>query len=150
MRVRSADDPLPAVADQPSSRDQKTDAQESEQAATNKLGNHGQFIIGRGQAAFPCSVWTTQLYGISRQSRPQGGFSSIAALRRPINWAAMGKFPMIARVISILETFARDESGGEVLEYALVAGLIVVAAISLIKSVGTKVLARWTSLNSSM
>jgi len=57
---------------------------------------------------------------------------------------------MIARVISILETFARDESGGEVLEYALVAGLIVVAAISLIKSVGTKVLARWTSLNSSM
>lgn len=44
----------------------------------------------------------------------------------------------------------RDDSGGEVLEYALVAGLIVVAAISVIKSVGTKVLGRWQSLNSSM
>jgi len=45
---------------------------------------------------------------------------------------------------------ARDEQGGEVLEYALVAGLIVVAAIAVIGSVGTKVLARWNSLNSSM
>ena len=45
---------------------------------------------------------------------------------------------------------ARDEQGGEVLEYALVAGLIVVAAIAVIGSVGTKVLARWNSLNSSL
>ncbi len=44
----------------------------------------------------------------------------------------------------------RDESGGEVLEYALVAGLIVIAAIATIASVGTKVLARWNSLNASM
>jgi len=44
----------------------------------------------------------------------------------------------------------RDEQGGEVLEYALVAGLIVVAAIVIIASVGTKVLAKWNSLNSSM
>ncbi len=43
-----------------------------------------------------------------------------------------------------------DEQGGEVLEYALIAGLIVVAAIAVIGSVGTKVLARWNSLNSSM
>jgi len=43
-----------------------------------------------------------------------------------------------------------DERGGEVLEYALIAGLIVVAAIAVIGSVGTKVLARWNSLNSSM
>ena len=43
-----------------------------------------------------------------------------------------------------------DERGGEVLEYALIAGLIVVAAIAVIGAVGTKVLARWTSLNSSM
>ncbi len=50
---------------------------------------------------------------------------------------------MFARVI-------REESGGEVLEYALIAGLIVVAAISAITSVGTKVLARWSSLNHSM
>ena len=44
----------------------------------------------------------------------------------------------------------RDERGGEVLEYALIAGLIVVAAIAIITKVGTKVLGRWTSLNSSM
>jgi Flp pilus assembly pilin Flp len=43
-----------------------------------------------------------------------------------------------------------DESGGEVIEYALIAGLIVIAAIASISSVGTKVLARWTSLNHSM
>jgi Flp pilus assembly pilin Flp len=43
-----------------------------------------------------------------------------------------------------------DEKGGEVLEYALIAGLIVVAAISVIGKVGGKVVARWSSLNSSM
>ncbi|HMB95024.1 MAG TPA: Flp family type IVb pilin [Tepidisphaeraceae bacterium] len=43
-----------------------------------------------------------------------------------------------------------NEDGGEVLEYALIAGLIVVAAIAVIGSVGTKVLAKWTSLNSKM
>ena len=43
-----------------------------------------------------------------------------------------------------------DENGGEVLEYALIAGLIVVAAIAVIGAVGTKVLARWTSLDSGM
>ncbi len=44
----------------------------------------------------------------------------------------------------------RDENGGEVLEYALIAGLIIVAAIASISTVGTKVLARWTSLNASI
>ena len=43
-----------------------------------------------------------------------------------------------------------DESGGEVLEYALIAGLVVIAAIAVIGAVGTKVLARWTSVNDSM
>ncbi len=49
-----------------------------------------------------------------------------------------------------LARLVRDEQGGEVLEYALIAGLIVVAAIAVIGSVGTKVLARWNSLNSGM
>jgi Flp pilus assembly pilin Flp len=44
----------------------------------------------------------------------------------------------------------RDEQGGEVLEYALIAGLIIVAAIVTISAVGGKLLARWQSLNSSM
>ena len=43
----------------------------------------------------------------------------------------------------------KDEQGGEILEYALIAGLIIVAAIAVISSVGNKVLARWTSLNAS-
>jgi pilus assembly protein Flp/PilA len=53
-------------------------------------------------------------------------------------------------VLNTLVKVLKDEQGGEVLEYALIAGLIVVAAIAVIGSVGTKVLARWGSLNSSM
>jgi len=51
---------------------------------------------------------------------------------------------------NIVGKLLNDEQGGEVLEYALIAGLIVVAAIAVIGAVGTKVVARWTSLNSSM
>jgi Flp pilus assembly pilin Flp len=55
------------------------------------------------------------------------------------------------RLHTIRASFGRimgDENGGEVLEYALIAGLIVVAALSVIGSVGGKVVAKWTSLNS--
>ena len=51
---------------------------------------------------------------------------------------------------NLFDKLITDEQGGEVLEYALIAGLIVVAAIAVITSVGSKVLARWQSLNSSM
>ena len=51
---------------------------------------------------------------------------------------------------TLLNKLVRDEQGGEVLEYALIVGLIVVAAIAAVTSVGTKVLAKWTSLNSSL
>ena len=51
---------------------------------------------------------------------------------------------------NLVAKLVRDERGGEVLEYALIAGLIVVAAITVIGAVGNKVLARWQSLNSSM
>jgi pilus assembly protein Flp/PilA len=44
----------------------------------------------------------------------------------------------------------QDDAGGEVMEYALILGLIVVAAIAVIGAFGTKVVARWTSVNSSM
>lgn len=43
-----------------------------------------------------------------------------------------------------------DDSGGEVIEYVLIAGLIIVATITTIAAFGTKVLARWTSVNASM
>lgn len=48
---------------------------------------------------------------------------------------------------NLVSKLVSDERGGEVLEYALIAGLIVVAAIASISAVGGKVLARWTSLN---
>ena len=51
--------------------------------------------------------------------------------------------------MNLLKNVIRDENGGEVLEYALIAGLIVVAAIAVITSVGGKVLARWQNLNNS-
>jgi pilus assembly protein Flp/PilA len=53
-------------------------------------------------------------------------------------------------MLSIITRFLRNESGGEVLEYSIVTGLIVMGAISIIGKVGTKVLARWNSLNSSL
>ena len=42
------------------------------------------------------------------------------------------------KLCTTLCAVARDEQGGEVLEYALIAGLIVVVAISVITSVGGK------------
>jgi pilus assembly protein Flp/PilA len=51
---------------------------------------------------------------------------------------------------NLFSKLVKDEQGGEVLEYALIAGLIVVAAIAVIGAVGGKVVAKWTSLNSSM
>ena len=51
---------------------------------------------------------------------------------------------------TLMNRLIKDDRGGEVLEYALIAGLIVVAAIAVITSVGGKVLARWNSLNNSL
>jgi Flp pilus assembly pilin Flp len=56
----------------------------------------------------------------------------------------------MSKICALIRRLLHDESGGEVLEYALVAGLIVVTAIAVIGTVGTKVLGRWNSLNSSM
>ncbi len=49
-----------------------------------------------------------------------------------------------------LKRFLSDERGAEVMEYALILGLIVVGAIAIIGTVGTKVLGRWTSVNSTL
>ncbi|MGC4031834.1 MAG: Flp family type IVb pilin [Tepidisphaeraceae bacterium] len=51
---------------------------------------------------------------------------------------------------SALKKIARDEDGGEVIEYALIAGLIVAGCIAVLGRFGTKVLARWNSVNSSI
>jgi len=50
----------------------------------------------------------------------------------------------------LFNRFLHDDRGGEILEYALIAGLIVVAAIAVITSVGTKLRARWTSINTAL
>jgi pilus assembly protein Flp/PilA len=50
----------------------------------------------------------------------------------------------------LLARVLREEQGGEVIEYALILGLIIVGAIAAITTVGSKVLARWTSVNNSM
>ena len=50
----------------------------------------------------------------------------------------------------LLNSLIRDERGGEVLEYALIMGLIVVACIAVIGTVGGKVLAKWNSVDTSM
>ena len=48
-----------------------------------------------------------------------------------------------------INRFLRDENGGEILEYVLIAGLIVIAAIAVITAIGGKVLARWNSINAA-
>ncbi len=53
-------------------------------------------------------------------------------------------------VKNIFSRLVADEQGGEVLEYALIAGLIIVGAIALVTAVGGKVVARWTSLDGGM
>ena len=45
---------------------------------------------------------------------------------------------------------AKDDRGGQVIEYALILGLIIVAAIAVIAVTGTKVLARWNAVNSTL
>jgi len=43
-----------------------------------------------------------------------------------------------------------DETGGEMLEYGLVMGLLFIASLTAIATLGTKLLGRWSSINSSM
>jgi Flp pilus assembly pilin Flp len=51
---------------------------------------------------------------------------------------------------NLLKKLVKDEQGGEVLEYALIAGLIVVAAIAVITTVGEKVLAKWNDVDTGL
>jgi len=57
---------------------------------------------------------------------------------------------LIRKTVLAARRLRRDQRGAEVLEYALILGLIVVTAIVVIGTVGTKVLARWTSVNSKI
>jgi Flp pilus assembly pilin Flp len=50
-------------------------------------------------------------------------------------------------VKKLIGRLALEDNGGEVLEYALILGLIAVATIAAITTIGTKVLARWNSVS---
>jgi Flp pilus assembly pilin Flp len=51
---------------------------------------------------------------------------------------------------SALRRFGRDEQGTEVLEWALVAGLIVVGTIAIMVLIGPKVVTVWTNVNAAI
>ena len=53
-------------------------------------------------------------------------------------------------MIHLFKRLAVEEQGGEILEWALVAGLIIIAAIAAITAVGNSVLARWTTIQNSL
>jgi Flp pilus assembly pilin Flp len=57
---------------------------------------------------------------------------------------------MLKLISKHLRTSLHNEQGGQVLEYALVIGLIVVAAIAVIASVGTKTFTRYDSVNQAL
>ena len=52
-------------------------------------------------------------------------------------------------VVGALARLIRDERGGEIIEWALVAGLIVIGTIAVIGTFGAKVLARWNTVGNA-
>lgn len=51
---------------------------------------------------------------------------------------------------TLLVKLAKDEQGQELIEYALLLGLIVVGALGVMSALGVKVLDRWTQLADRM
>jgi Flp pilus assembly pilin Flp len=47
---------------------------------------------------------------------------------------------------SLMHRLVTDESGGEVIDYVLVLGLVVLAAISLMGTLGIRIVAKWNSI----
>ena len=56
----------------------------------------------------------------------------------------------MSRILASLKGLLNDDAGGEVIEYAIVLGMISIVAITVIGAFGSKVVARWNSVNSSM
>lgn len=89
--------------------------------------------------------------------RPGGmGLTALALASMRAMAASVGCFPKrrqginMKRLIKRFGELLNDQTGGEVIEYVLIAALISVAAITLIAWVGTKVAAKWTSVKSSL
>jgi len=54
------------------------------------------------------------------------------------------------KVVEIAKRFVKDERGLETVEYAIIAGLIVVGTIAVIASIGVWVGAKFTALDSAL
>ncbi len=54
------------------------------------------------------------------------------------------------KVVEIAKRFVKDERGLETVEYAIIAGLIVVGTIATIASIGVWVNAKFTTLNTTL
>ena len=53
----------------------------------------------------------------------------------------------MTKMQTLLGKFAKDEDGGELLEYALIAGLIVIAAIAAMKVFSTAIKNKFTTMS---
>ena len=53
-------------------------------------------------------------------------------------------------VLRMLATIARDERGAEIVEYALVMGMVSLVAIGAVRAVGTKVQGYWKALDDAL
>ena len=54
------------------------------------------------------------------------------------------------KLVEIAKRFVKDERGLETVEYAIIAGLIVVGTIATIASIGVWVNAKFTTLNTTL
>ena len=58
--------------------------------------------------------------------------------------------PRMRRLRQLAIRLGNDDRGAEVLEYVLIAGLIVAATVAVVATIGSKVLARWTTVSDSL
>lgn len=49
-----------------------------------------------------------------------------------------------------LASLGRDEDGAALIEYSLLIGLIAVAAVAIMTTVGTSIVTKWTTLNTKL
>ena len=59
------------------------------------------------------------------------------------------RFRSAARIRGFARRLRADQSGGEIIEYVLIAGLSIVGTIVTVAAFGTKVAARWTTVGNS-
>jgi pilus assembly protein Flp/PilA len=59
------------------------------------------------------------------------------------------KYRSLRSLARLFRRALRDEQGGEIMEYVLVGGLVIVGGIAVILGFGAKVVARWNSINNA-